>query len=361
MTLNNLLSAPSQWSPILPERRHSMPSSPHGSSSHPDFDSPSAALQTIVDNLRNQASGDMTEIRTSDNDSALIHELRERVESLSSTLDPSDASLATALISLLSDFNRLSIIQASRSTSEGHTPMVQATPLDQPPSNIFDTLTHQLSNLQLERLASQSSRVSLAAPPVLAVETALLWSHIDEELDAVVSMCKERTELSSRVPPDSLPPQYDEEKGYSFDNPPDYEYGARTSLDSLKSGDRQSMHSQVINPGGRHIDEKMRLDLEAVSIAIDRLYLVAPQLHNQRVELKSSKLAQMEKARQTARSTPIDKGKDRDVDDLENMLNLLGKASDRTYPGQSVILEGGMSKRLEIARMRDLAKVCFTS
>jgi ubiquitin-protein ligase E3 D len=107
----------------------------------------------------------------------------------------------------------------------------------------------------------------------------------------------------------------------------------------------------------------MRFDLEAVTMAIDRLYMVAPQLHNQRVELKTSKVKEMEKARLAGQSSSskstVSEGKqrERDVKELEGILDLIGKASDRKMTDQLVVLEGGMKARLEKARQRDLAKV----
>jgi hypothetical protein len=186
------------------------------------------------------------------------------------------------------------------------------------------------------------------ASPVLAVESALLWNRIDEELETVVAICKERADSL-----DNQPPQYDF-VGYQYETPPEYEYGDRTSIDDAKSRNSAS-HSPVLST--RQFDEKMRLDLEGVTMAIDRLYIVAPQLHNQRVELKSSKLAQMERASREGTSSRSRK-QELDVRELENIFELLGKASERSLKDQSVVLEGGLTGRLEKAKQREIAKVC---
>ncbi|KAJ6588703.1 HECT-like ubiquitin-conjugating enzyme-binding-domain-containing protein [Mycena capillaripes] len=348
MTLNNLLSGSNRWNPIVPDRRHSMPSSPTVSSAPQTEFQSSSALQTLVSNLRNRDPPDeMVEIQGS-TDAALIHELRNRVDQMSHTLEPSDAHLAESIVSLLSHFNRLSVIHSSD-------PGVQKTPLEDPdeeplypPGDLFNTLKRQLNDLQVERQSSQQEPLPPNTPPVVAVEKALLWSKIDEELETVVAMCKERTERFEH-----LPPQYDV-ADYEHENPPQYDSASiRFGLDDSKSK-HNGLHSPTLAG-----NEKMRLDLEAVAMAIDRLYLVAPQLHNQRVELKSSKLAQMEKARRqgaSAVSRGKQKAKDPDTRDLENILELLGKASERTMKDQSVILDGGMKTRLERARQRDVAK-----
>ncbi|KAJ6495343.1 HECT-like ubiquitin-conjugating enzyme-binding-domain-containing protein [Mycena sanguinolenta] len=346
MTLNNLLSGSTPWNPIVPDRRHSMPSS--STSTNPPTENQSA-LQTLLTNLRNRDPPDaMVEIQGS-SDSALLHELRNRVEQMSHTLEPSDALLAESIVSLLSHFNRLSIIH---STDQG----ARLTPLEDrfdepfyPPGDLFNTLKRQLSDLQVERQSSQQEPLPPNTPPVVAVEKTLLWSKIDEELEAVVVMCKERTERLEH-----LPPQYDV-ADYQVETPPQYDSASiRSSI-----GDSKLKHNGLHSPTLASGNEKMRLDLEAVAMAIDRLYLVAPQLHNQRVELKSSKLAQMEKARRQGSSTVSrgkEKAKDPDMRDLENLLELVGRASERTLKDQSVILDGGMKTRLERARQRDVAK-----
>lgn len=366
MTLNDLLSSPTRWNPIVPDRRHSISIGSQASSSqHPQSDSsPSSALHTLVLNLRQQQlQGEMVQVPESSSDTELFHELRIRVDSLSTQLSPKDATLAQTLVSLLTHFNRLSVIYASSCQSAGRS--LNQDLADNPdllaPADLFDTLKRQLSDLQVERLTSQPDLLPKGASPVLAVESAVLWTRIDEELETVVALCKERAEDLPRFSIDNLPPYYDEAAYDGAENPPDYDMNSRPSLDDSKMKAAPPQQTQF---NARLTDEKMRMDLEAVTMAIDRLYMVAPQLHNQRVELKSSKLAELERARReggTSTSTQSaasrGKQKDRDVQELEKLLDLLGKASDRTLRDQAVIIEGGMQGRLEKARQRDLEKV----
>jgi ubiquitin-protein ligase E3 D len=72
----------------------------------------------------------------------------------------------------------------------------------------------------------------------------------------------------------------------------------------------------------------------------------------------------MEKARRegttkatSSKAAGKQKQTDDDARDLESMLELINKASDRKLVGQSVILDGGLKSRMEKARMRDQAKV----
>ncbi|KAH9478581.1 hypothetical protein JR316_0009038 [Psilocybe cubensis] len=345
MTLNNLLSGPIGWHPIIPDRRHSMPQSATVSS---EDSSSTSALQTLVTNLRNYGTnGEMIEVRDSGSDGELLSELRVRVEAISSSLTPIDAGLAIALVSLLSDLNRLSELQASVSPFPSPSLDVDTSSiLDAPPPiDMYDTLSRQLSDLQVERTNSSQNQVLPGTSPLVVVESALLWSRIDSELENVLAMCKQRT-----VPYEHLPPQYDlADYEDDLENPPDYD--GRLSLDDHKS---KTAHPQLMSIS----DDKMRLDLEAVTMAIDRLYLVAPQLHNQRVELKSTKLAQMERARREGKNSTVSqrKGKEKDIKELEGLLELIGKASERTLKDQSVILDGNMQARLEKARRRESAK-----
>lgn len=364
MTLNDLLSSPTHWSPIVPDRRHSMPSNPQVATSHqPPSDSSSSALQTLVLNLRqSQAQGEMVQIADSSSDTELFCELRLRVDSLSMDLPPRDAALAQALVSLLTHFNRLSNIYATSRHSVNRS--LSQDPADNAeflhPADLFDTLKRQLSDLQVERLTSQPELLPTGASPVQTVESALLWTRIDEELETVVALCKERTENLPRFSIDPLPPQYDEPSFDDTENPPDYDMTSRLSLDESKT--KGAPHQQM-QLNTRLTDEKMRMDLEAVTMAIDRLYKVAPQLHNQRVELKSTKLAELERARQegaTSESphfTAKHKQKERDAQELENILDLISKGSERSLRDQAVVIEGGMQDRLEKARQRDLEKV----
>ncbi|KAF9482313.1 hypothetical protein BDN70DRAFT_875232 [Pholiota conissans] len=371
MTLNTLLSEPIHWSPILPDRRHSMPSSPTlVSSTLPEDSAPTSALHTLVTNLRNhEANGEMIEAKASATDAELLSELHLRVEGLSNSLSAPDAALAKALVSLLSDLNRLSDIRANTRYLPSHILSEETSSILEapPPVDLFDTLTRQLSDLQLQRLSTQAGVLSSGASPLHAVETTLLWSRIDAELDNVVAMCRERTETVPKFQHDhTLPPQYQYDmEGFEDDleHPPGYEMDRRVSYD-----DGKKVRPSLQVPNSRQMDEKMRLDLEAVTMAIDRLYSAAPQLHNQRVELKTSKLEQMEKARreglQSEGSSSASssraaqrKDKEKDAKDLQELFELISKASERTLKDQSVVMDDTMQARLlERSRNRATAK-----
>ncbi|PFH48710.1 hypothetical protein AMATHDRAFT_76589 [Amanita thiersii Skay4041] len=349
MTLNNLFSVPVNWSSIIPERRHSMPSNSQGSATQNYEMDSSTALQALVTNLRSRdPPQEMTEYHNPTTDAELIQELRMCVERASLSLGYEDAALAKALVSLLSHFNRLSVIGATASNTQEQSSISQSQGGHTfSPSDLLGTLTYQLSTLRRERLSSQPSILGPSAPPVLVVEAALLWSRIDEELETLLSLCRERTEdLLIRSPTDSVfPPQY--EAPYTDEAPPEYNEEPRMSFDEGKGKE-----TSQAGGSGRYMDEKMRLDLENITTAIDRLYCVAPQLHNQRAELKSSKLSQSEHERQQAASESASSN-EADVRELDNILNLLSKASGRSLVDQSFVLDGGMQRLLEKVKNRE--------
>jgi len=281
----------------------------------------------------------------------LFLELRLCVDSLSMELPTRDAALAQALVSLLIHFSRLSNIYAVDCSSiQGFA--------DDPEFfstvDLLDTLKRQLSDLQMERLTSQTDCLPRTDSPALAVESALLWTRIDEELETVMTLCKECTENPPCFPVDHLP-QYDEARFAPNKNPPGYEPNSSTSMNEKVVPAQQAQ---------LNMDEKMRLDLDAVTSAIDRLYEVAPQLHNQRVELKSSKLAELERARKEGgafkanqSATKNGKQKEHNTRDLGDILDLSGKVSSRSLLDQAVIIKGGIQNRLEKSRKRDLEQV----
>lgn len=341
MTLNNLLSVPTRWQPIVPDRRHSMPASMHREQALQSC----SALETLVLNLRNHDGGEIPR-KVLDDHTALLEELRDRVDALAPSLNRQDAHFAQVIVSLLLDLNQLPAVsplnsppQASSSTSPGH--------IARHPVDILSTLKKQLSDLQSERKAGAS--ILSSQSPVQTVQTALLWCKIDRKLETVTALCKDRADSHRSPSLDHLPPQYDH-VGHDFETPPEYDAEYQASSEKAAIQPPRSIPSPSIP------NEKLRMDFDAVTLAIERLYIVAPQLHNQRVELKSTKLAQMERARlegpkvQPSLSKGKQKAHDRDMRDFDHMLELLGKASDRKLTDQSVVMDSRRMIRLRQAK-----------
>ncbi|KAL6306328.1 HECT-like ubiquitin-conjugating enzyme-binding-domain-containing protein [Sparassis latifolia] len=349
-------------------------------------DQSSSALHTLVLNLRAHEP-DATAVHRASlsdaDDAALVGELQERVDRLvdSDTLSQHDRALAQTLISLIAHFHRLAALYPRTSVPTSprvaswnpHTVSPSLSAVHDGPSDPFVHFRRQLSDFQLSR----GEGVAMpAVSPVELVETTLLWARVDEELEHVLNLCRARTTEDPQIlDTELLPPEYDaagydDELDFTIESEglPEYEVGqwsaldAKTASPSSKANEPETSSPVLGGAGG--LSEKMRLDLDAVTLAIDRLYLVAPQLHNQRVELKKAKVEQMERARLEGLSLKrarVREGKQRAVDttdsqDLERMLELIGRASQRKLVNQAVALEDGLKAKLENARQRDLEK-----
>ncbi|TDL22743.1 hypothetical protein BD410DRAFT_788044 [Rickenella mellea] len=364
MTLNNLfLDLPGfkdEWQPIVPNRRHSMPPTTQSDNNTADANvaSSSSALQTLVSNLRNYDNQQMLETSSTSDDAALIRELRRRVQDISFNLSTSDARLAQALTSLLSHLHRLSVVDPKTvGDHESSADTSQDTRVgSEDAGNLYDDLTRQLSVLQLKR-SNSDVNISSQASPVLSVEIALLWTKVDLDLDTVLTLCRQRTDSRVSWMPENAPPEYDA-ADYDMHFPPEYD-GTLEDSSQFDVKTLESSSATLNNAVG--MSEKMKLDLDAVTMAIDRLYLVAPQLHNQRVELKTDKRRELERARLAGPSTTTSKTsrlvKERkDTGELDKIVDLIGKASSRRMVEQSAVLEGDPQRRLERARQRDSEK-----
>lgn len=318
----------------------------------------SSLLYTLVSELRQLDSGEsMVEIATAHNDTALLRELQDRVDQVFDSSDESssvDAQLAKTLVSLLNCLQRLLSTCVKDPIT---TPSLSTTPLTSNSANpnVYDSLERSLTELQNDR--------SLHTPrsnPVSTVENALLWSQIDAMLEQVMTLCRQRTLEPLRLPSslDAHPPEYDLAGPPTEDILPAYD-GPRSSF-SHEAHDlkRPSFtHERLVSATIQN--EKMRLDLEAVTVAIDRLYLVAPQLLDQRVELRASKMAELEKAKQAGKG----KGKQKqgDLRELEHMVEMIGKASERRITDQTYVMDNGARTRQERARRRDSEQVTYST
>jgi len=298
----------------------------------------------------------MVEIAPAHNDAALLRELQGRVDRLFESSDGSpsvDAQLTKTLVFLLNCLQRLLSTRARDPTTAP--PLSTAPPTSTSANpNVYDTLRRSLTELQNDR----NLHTPPHSGPVSAVENALLWSQIDVTLEQVMTLCRQRQRiLEPLLPPgsfDAFPPEYDLAGSPTDDVPPAYD-DPRSSLAYEANGTKRPSLSQERLASATIQSEKMRLDLDAVTIAIDRLYLVAPQLLDQRVELKASKMAELEKARKAGKS----KGKQKqgDLRELEHMVEMIGKASERRITEQTYVMGGDTKARQERARRRESEQV----
>ncbi|KIJ61613.1 hypothetical protein HYDPIDRAFT_137583 [Hydnomerulius pinastri MD-312] len=340
----------------------------------------------------------------SSNEAALLTELHDLVDALAPTMDRRDAHLAQAIVALLLDLEQLPASLAltpaqakSQAGSSSAQPDEDKTiPSSRTAHALLSTLQRQLSSLQPSGPSDTEAGAESRPTPMQTIKSALLWTRIDEQLEAVVALCKDRAASSSpsqstatnhtadvlgaqsstsvngyldgiRAPSfdDHLPPEYESEYPYPYDMPPSYaaQAHARTSLEektpyemmnaSQYPPEKVSASTSTVTLAPPAQAEEMSqsdkapsasttaLDLDLVTRAIDRLYAVAPQLADQRVELRREKIVQMEKAREgkgkgKARAIASDSVVDAELD---KMLDLLGRASAREIPDQSVVID----------------------
>ena len=294
-------------------------------------------LACLVRALGAHAQPDQTE-------AALLAQLRIRVDAYVPSLNEQDAHLARAIVSLLLDLDQLSPNPLSQSAPSDADTSASASPYA-----TIASLQRQLSSLQVTPSMSTPAEVRIA----------LLWARIDEQLDTVVSLCKARASSPPRPhtsqPPlphsenglrpsfETLPPEYDAD--YMYEHPPSYTLN--TLSEEKPSGElrladqyppeKVSVCAPSMETSADVALSSDSLDLDAITHAIERLYAVAPQLANQRVELRREKIVQMEKAK-------AGKGKARKFADttdpeFDKLLDLLGKASTREIPDQSAVID----------------------
>lgn len=147
----------------------------------------------------------------------------------------------------------------------------------------------------------------------------IVWAKIDLLLATVITLTHSESSLEHEQPQrvsanHDLPPEYERGAG-SSDNelhPPTYTDQSRFSSESISQTDTAKQPATQSERAGSPLSscsEKLRLDLDAVTSAIDRLSAVAPQLTDQRATLRPVTVAQLreiEVARMVGRGRMLD-------------------------------------------------------
>jgi hypothetical protein len=272
---------------------------------------------------------------------ALLHELRAHVLAQAAHMSARDARLAQTLVSLLAHFARV------------------------------DTLARQVPSRHVERAASfDVEGRSPPGSPLVTVDSTLLWDRIEGELEDVLALCRMRgrdADADSQVAPPDYPPEYEEcESGQEarIQEPLAHE-------DTGSDSDIASVHSSVDMTTGHEVtsaaDERTQLNLDAMTSAIDRLFQVLPQLHEQRAEHRRPRTAPPTRVPEPSSSegTVVDEDAARALDvasaaakarELNVLLGMLGRAAERELTDQTVVLgAGGMAARVDHAGARHAA------
>jgi hypothetical protein len=344
-TLNNLLMPRDPlhlWRPIIPSRRYSMPQRTQDTV---DPESSEYSLITLLENLRSLDSDEMIQIGSKDNTTSLYEELREHVQRCTERLSPRDAELGFSLVRLLSRLDRLSRIE----TFVGKEGIQQPTPVDAySPADMYTTLSRQVSSFQLSQMGAQSTTEvaessTTKRAPMVEVEAALLWHSVDADFENVLRLCHQSSDWTHHGETETLPPNYDEAGEGHQQDLPGYEYSE--DVKTHPSG-KESMSVDTSN-------EKMKLELDSVVMSIERMYIVAPQLHNQRAELRQRHSHERTQSRldddpEAGPSTARKGLKDSAV------VDLIVKSNNRRMVEQTYVLsQGDMKARLAEAERRD--------
>lgn len=267
------------------------------------FDSPDGLLSALVSSLRlstplpspSLTRSSATATCTGD---ILIDELQSRVDALSLSLPPTDADLARSLASLLSCIERLLAISRPHNSPALEFPT---------PTTTTTTEGSVYANLEREARALKDAREGAeelvgAARDVERAERDLLWGRVDDLSERVGALCRERAQPDQPPEDAEKRAQWDRDHElvmptttdahdlprYSTDHhPPAYFDPTASDCDwekpPLSPPAECSTSPRQRQPSAAYSD-KMARDLESVSAAIERLYLVSPQLANQRVE-----------------------------------------------------------------------------
>lgn len=247
-----------------------------------------------------------------------MEELQTSIATIALDLNPLDAQLAVSLGLLLSSIQRLLVV--SRLISARYSPLKSTNDHN---ANLYATLEREVKALQDNRSQWSDGETSLVVGVAREVELAereCLWGRVDELSEQVKALCRARAEEAVSQDPfadfeqesDVEPtkrisetaitglPRYSKE----FDSthlPPDYvdDHFATDSKhsrqDSLSSLNGVRSNRNRLSTSGN--SEKMQRDLDSVSTAIERLYVVSPQLANQRVEPDRRKLRERQLAK----------------------------------------------------------------
>ncbi|KAG9021446.1 hypothetical protein FRB95_002096 [Tulasnella sp. JGI-2019a] len=294
-------------------------------------------LDFVLSSLVDASQQGLAEYVRSRGDDYMPLALKERL--ISFLTDPSSDFVAKQLVEgLLSLLIKIDKLPAGRTRPTS----VLTTPNAEDVHDPLASLGRQVMTVQSRR---SSQRTPGTATPVgdphglTADDEDHLWWSIDSDLDVILQLCRRRTLRNIRSTPDlqaesgvpmpemqemqerrrssnyfdHFPPEYDVgDYAGPLHQLPEYEYDDDDELEisddekhlsRSKTARQRAAKESLSSPSLNASSEKMRMDLESVTSAIDRLYEVAPQLHNQRVELREPKVAEMESARRTAQAS----------------------------------------------------------
>ena len=386
----------------------------------------SSTQSNVVVELATNASGKSAAISKDS-----LNDVQTLVQQVSSTwTDIRAQSLARSLASLLSCLDRLNALCTLPSpNTPQRSPIASrsSSSIGQLPDTVYDTLKREARLLQDSRPElkqalshdSGSSIPSSAFREVQQAEAELRWGRLDDLLAEVDALCRKPVEadaeprastssvamqpstsastiLNYRLSQRKASKEYERSMSdYSISDLPIYSNdGVHTSPqppqyhdDGVDVADEKTAHrAEPSRPSMS--DEKMHYELDDLTSAIERLYVVSPQLANQRVHPNRQKSREMQLAKLGSAIERLSKGRLEDqraqlpvastssvkvnkrrsmnaVEDrkeLDSLIDSIGKAANRNMANQRVTMSPRQLNLLEGTRKTVLeASVCRCS
>ncbi|CAG8614635.1 1076_t:CDS:2, partial [Paraglomus occultum] len=282
-------------------------------------------------------------IQTSSTDVATMHRIQHQLKLNTPVVPSDDYSLACSLAALLGYLYRMQelceadIPQSERNNNQradttNADEMIRITNNE----NIYATLRKEVTNLQNHRqnLALKTQEHNLPA------ERLDTWNEIDRLMDLIARLCRER---SINEPPPRYSVAIDEKDRAFHIDPPKY----------------SSLYNEKTT---RKVDnEKTRHDLDNVISAIERVYSVAPQLNNQRVELSHRQTKELTAATLSTAIQRLSRGRYEEqracfntvtkYQTLNRLVEQISKSASRSFVDQRVELSPRQLRHIEAARL----------
>jgi hypothetical protein len=235
-----------------------------------------------------------------------------------------DTVLAGALRELLQVCTELDSGREASSIPRGSDREVSAAT----PFTSLDTQLTALQDALARRRPLSASRPGTSSlhPAIAVVREELAWARVDSLSSAVRQLVRERSgrcvdengrtgrlESPTQQWDDALPPDYTYSKRVSMDGEglpsySDYAVPALEKPQDIKQGSSSAALSE----------EKMVRELDAVADAIERLYDIAPQLDDQRVEMRAgpSRLSLHTRMRSQESAVRGQKSKEQELEEI---------------------------------------------
>jgi hypothetical protein len=273
-------------------------------------------------------------------DIATLNRIQHHLDANIPFVPNDDYSLACTLAALLGYLYRileLSEIQETQESSNVNTHSGSSSN-----SHSAEELLHKVngdniySTLHKEVKTLQNQRASLSQQSKATDERLATWNEIDRLMEIVATLCRDRSNIDP-------PPRYsyngDEKYGSTLIDPPKYSSISTNKMDN----------------------EKTKLDLDNVISAIERVYYVAPQLNNQRVELNPRQKKELTAAALSSAIQKLSRGRYEEqraeptlvmkYQTLNCLVNQIQKSAARSLVDQRVELSPRQVRDFEVAKL----------